>query len=108
MWPGQSLRPVIEGAGSVGRDMLVGHATQQRSEDDVMGQPADHYYVRTPGWHFIWDAREGAADAASMQLYDMEHDPEASENVVGGHPDLASRFMEAITAWKTDIVSSTE
>ena len=108
LWPGQSLRPVIEGAGSVGRDMLVGHATQQRSEDDVMGQPADHYYVRTPRWHFIWDARAGAADAASMQLYDMERDPEASENVVGGHPDLASRFMEAITAWKTDIVSSTE
>ena len=37
LWPGQSLRPVIESAGRVGRDMLVGHATQQRSEDDVMG-----------------------------------------------------------------------
>ena len=43
-----------------------------------------------------------------MQLYDMERDPEAAENVAGGHPDLATRFLEAITAWKADIVSSTE
>ena len=43
-----------------------------------------------------------------MQLYDMERDPDGSENVVSGHPDLASRFLEAVTAWKADIVSSTE
>ncbi len=41
-------------------------------------------------------------------VHRAERDPEASENVIGGHPDLASRFMEVITAWQTDLVSSTE
>ncbi len=62
-------------------------------------------HVRTPNLDLL--AREGTADAA-MQLYDMERDPEAVENVAGGRPDLAARFMEAIAAWKADIVSSTE
>lgn len=110
LWPGGSLRPVIAGSGRLGRDMLIGHATQQRSENDVMGQPADHYYVRTARWHFVWDTRAGGADAdaASMQLYDMAGGPDGSENVASGHPDLTSRFMEAIANWKNYIVSSTE
>lgn len=108
LWPGQSLRPVIEGKGRVRREMLVGHATRRRSENDVMGEPADHYYVRTAQWRFIWDGREETARAASMQLYDMERDPEASENIAGERPDLAARFMEAIAAWKTTFVSNTD
>ncbi len=33
---------------------------------------------------------------------------DGSENVASGHPDLTSRFMEAIATWKNYIVSSTE
>ncbi len=54
------------------------------------------------------DARAGGGAAASMQRYDMADEPDGSENVASGHPDLTSRFMEAIATWKNYIVSSTE
>ena len=101
--PGRSLRTIIEGSDGPERKHLIGHVTQLRSSDDVMGKPADGYYLRTQRWHFTWDVSEHV-----MRLYDMEANPEATENVIEEHPLVARRFQRAIHTWKARIASTAE
>ena len=79
---------------------IIGHITQHRAEDDVMGRKAEGYYLRTPKWHFMWYTSEDR-----MALYDMENDPNDMENVIAEHPDLATQFMNAIETWKKEALS---
>ena len=101
--PGFSLRPVIEGTASAKRAHLIGHITQLRAEDDVMGRNAEGYYLRTPRWHFMWYITD-----ETMALYDMQNDPEATQNVISEHPDLADQFMQAIETWKQEMLAQVE
>ena len=94
--PGQSLRPLLEGTGSIDeRAALVGYSDNRRSLTNVMGEPAEGYDVRTHRWHFIH-----YADTGETILYDVTVDRRGNENLSDGHPDLVDRFKSMIEDWK--------
>lgn len=94
--PGASLRPVIEGRGSIQRDALIGRVMQMRSETDPMGKRQTGYYVRTLQWHFTFTEGE-------VQLFNVEENP--FEDVSADHPELISGFLEQIEAWREEFNS---
>ncbi|MEL7449020.1 MAG: sulfatase-like hydrolase/transferase [Pseudomonadota bacterium] len=96
--PGYSLTPLIEGREMDERDALVGYAHQRRSAEDMMGQRAEGYYVRTNRWHFMW-----YKDTGDMELYDMTVDPKSENNVIDDNKHLVEGFKERIEAWKKKI-----
>ena len=51
---GYLLKPLLEGRPMPERTEIVGHTDNRRAVNDMMGQPAEGYYVRTHRWHFMW------------------------------------------------------
>jgi uncharacterized sulfatase len=97
--PGHTLRPGIEGDDNVGRDVLIGAIGHIRDEDPWKPHNETGYYLRTHKWHYI------VCDPIDMEeLYDMENDPEAMNNVVKDHPDLAKKFRARIDNWRKEIL----
>lgn len=96
--PGQSLKPLLEGNIIDERDELVGYVDQRRSQQDMMGERAEGYYVRTHRWHFLWYKNSG-----EMALFDISIDPKSEHNVIDKFPHLIDQFKEKIEAWKKTI-----
>ncbi len=96
--PGYSLRPLLEGRSMPERSAIVGYTDNRHSVEDMMGQPAEGYYVRTHRWHFLW-----YADSDEMALYDITVDPGANHDLAGQYPDLVAGFLDRIEAWKQDM-----
>ena len=97
--PGQSLRPLLEGTGSIDeRTALIGYSDNRRSLTNVMGEQAEGYYVRTHRWHFIH-----YADTGETTLYDVTVDPRGKMDLSGEHPDLVVRFKSMIDDWKREM-----
>ena len=96
--PGYSLKPLIEGRDMNERDAIVGYAHQRRSAEDMMGERAEGYYVRTRRWHFMW-----YKDTGEMALYDMTVDPKSEHNVLEANEHLIKGFVQRIEAWKKRI-----
>jgi len=94
--PGVSLRPEIEGRGSIQRDALIGRVRQMRSEVDPMGKRQTGYYVRTRQWHFT--STEG-----EIRLFNVEENP--FEDVSGDYPELIPGFLEKIEDWAEEFSS---
>ncbi len=96
--PGYSLKPLLEGNEMDERDAIVGYAHQRRSAEDMMGERAEGYYVRTSRWHFMW-----YKDTGKMALYDMTVDPKSEKNVLDANKHLIKGFIQRIEAWKKKI-----
>ena len=96
--PGYSLKPMLEGRDQDLRDHIVGYAHQRRSENDMMGQRAEGYYVRTERWFFRW-----YKDSGVMQLFDMQSDPRSEHDVLEQFPHLVEPFKRQIDAWKAKV-----
>lgn len=96
--PGFSLKPALQGKDQDFRDHIVGYAHQRRSESDMMGQRAEGYYVRTERWFFRW-----YKDNDTMELFDMQADPQSERNLINKFPHLIDGFKTAIEAWKNKI-----
>ena len=47
---GKSYKTSIQGGEAALREEIIGRATQIRSEEDMMGQQIEGYWVRTPEW----------------------------------------------------------
>ena len=80
------------------RDAIVGYAHQRRSAEDMMGERAEGYYVRTRRWHFMW-----YKDTGEMALYDVTVDPKSEVNVIDANRHLIEEFTQRIEAWKKKI-----
>ena len=96
--PGYSLKPLLEGREMEERDAIVGYAHQRRSAEDMMGERAEGYYVRTRRWHFMW-----YRDTGEMALYDITVDPKSENNVIDANRHLIDGFTRRIEAWKKKI-----
>ncbi len=97
--PGMSLRPLLEGSGPIReRTAMIGYSDNRRSLTDVMGEPAEGYYVRTHRWHFIF-----YADTNETILYDVTEDPRGDVDVTAEHPELVTRFKAMIEDWKREM-----
>ena len=96
--PGYSLKPLLDGNEMEERDAIVGYAHQRRSAEDMMGERAEGYYVRTRRWHFMW-----YKDTDEMALYDMTADPKSENNVLDANEHLIEGFIQRIEAWKKKI-----
>jgi arylsulfatase A-like enzyme len=95
---GHSLKPLLEGRQQNVRDHIVGYAHQRRSENDMMGQRAEGYYVRTERWFFRW-----YKDNGTMELFDMQSDPRSENDVLDQFPHLIEPFKLQIEAWKNKV-----
>ena len=96
--PGYSLKPLLEGDAIDQRDAIVGYAHQRRSEQDMMGQRAEGYYVRTERWFFRW-----YKDIDKMELFDVRVDPTSENNVIEAFPHLIEGFVQMVDDWKTSV-----
>ena len=96
--PGFSLRPTLNGQDQEWRDRIVGYAHQRRSESDMMGQRAEGYYVRTERWFFRW-----YKDNGTMELFDVQTDPDSHINVIDKFPHLIDGFKQDINHWKAKV-----
>ena len=97
--PGQSLLPLLTGSGEfVEREVLVNYTDNRRSLDNVMGDRAEGYSVRTHRWHFFW-----YADSEEIRLYDIRVDPRGETDLSGDQPELVERFKQSVADWKESI-----
>lgn len=92
---GQSYRAVIENKTTAPRPYIIGNITQTRSEEDMMGQRLEGYWLRTPDWFFNWDSTNGV-----KSLYNMNTDPNNDINVASEQPELVKNFSARLEAWR--------
>ena len=96
---GLSLKPLLDGTGEIDTHAeLVAYTDNRRSDDDMMGSPAEGYAVRTLRWHFHW-----YADTDEKLLYDVTVDPRGDRDLSAERPDLVARFMQSIADWKESV-----
>ncbi|MEN8182140.1 MAG: sulfatase [Myxococcota bacterium] len=92
---GQSLLPLIAGIDEDGHSYAYGSVDNDRSPLSVLT-------IRSPRWRYIhnpkrygpWNVR-----FAEEELYDLEVDPAARQNVVEEHPKLAAVLRLELLRW---------
>lgn len=88
-WDGKSFLPALQGGHWEGRDYLVmDHALYvcQRA-------------VRDSKWYFIRTYHPGLFDFGDIALYDMELDPNQTNNVAGDFPEIVKEMDHRIMNW---------
>ncbi len=97
--PGYSLLPILTGSGEIDeRTELVNYTDNRRSTENVMGDRAEGYSVRTGQWHFFW-----YADTGETRLYDVSLDPRGEIDLSKERPDLVRQFKRSIAGWKEEM-----
>lgn len=94
---GRSYKALIEDTSKAGRDIIIGQATQMRSEDDMMGMKIEAYWARTENWFFQWNIT-----LETIALFDMNEDPNNDHNLAETYPDIVKDFKAKIEAWKRE------
>ncbi|MBK98815.1 MAG: hypothetical protein CL672_08525 [Balneola sp.] len=94
---GKSYRNVIQNTGISNRDIIIGMATQIRSENDMMGEKTEAYWARTNDWFFKWNLSR-----KTIELFDMNTDSKNETNIAEIHPKLVADFIEKIETWKME------
>ena len=94
---GKSYHNVIQNTNTSNRDIIIGMATQIRSENDMMGEKTEAYWARTNDWFFKWNlSRE------TIELFNMNTDPTNDTDIAEIHPELVTDFIEKIETWKKE------
>lgn len=94
---GKSYKSLVEDTNKRDRKIIIGKATQMRSEDDMMGMKIEAYWARTDDWFFQWNLT-----TKTIGLYDMNKDPRNDNNLAESNPDLVKEFQQKIENWKTE------
>ena len=94
---GKSYKSLIEDTSKTDRDIIIGKATQMRSEDDMMGMKIEAYWARTEDWFFQWNLT-----LETIAIFDMNNDPRNDINLADSHPELIQDFKAKIEAWKQE------
>lgn len=94
---GKSYKPLIEDTSKRDRAIIIGQATQMRSEDDMMGMKIEAYWARTDDWFFQWNLT-----LKSIALFDMNTDPRNDTNLAKIYPEKVKIFQEKIESWKLE------
>ena len=79
---GESLLPLLKEGSEPSFDTIV-------TEKEVRGETALRFGFRTDRWKFLYD---GKTDR--KLLYDLDSDPDETENVADAHPDVVEEFEE--------------
>ncbi|WP_299334161.1 sulfatase-like hydrolase/transferase [uncultured Psychroserpens sp.] len=93
---GKSYRAIIEDPSKTEREIIIGQATQMRSEEDMMGMKIEAYWARTDRWFFQWNQT-----TKTIGLFDMDKDPKNNDNLAESHRDVVNDFKAQIEIWKT-------
>ncbi|MDT0557978.1 sulfatase-like hydrolase/transferase [Ichthyenterobacterium sp. W332] len=94
---GKSYKSLIEDTSKSDRAIIIGQATQMRSEDDMMGMKIEAYWARTNNWFFQWNLT-----LESIALYDMNNDSRNDTNLAETYPEKVKAFQGRIEAWKAE------
>ena len=92
---GKSYKALIEDPSLTDRDIIIGKATQMRSEEDMMGMNIEAYWARTNEWFFQWNLT-----LETIALFDMNTDANNDHNLADQHPELIADFKRKIEVWK--------
>jgi arylsulfatase A-like enzyme len=104
---GESLGPLLMGAGEWTRDRVMGALTRIRLEEDPGGGMEDQvraeiaYFHRGPRWRYVW-----YADRDREALYDIEVDPWERDDVIDQHRELARRLRSELLEWSDEMRST--
>ena len=91
---GKSVKNIIEGKSSEGRQIIIGRATQMRSEEDMMGMKIDANWMRTPDWFFKWNRTTD-----EIGLFKIDVDPRNDTNLANDRPELVNQYQSDIREW---------
>lgn len=94
---GKSYKTLIEDTNKTDREIIIGKATQMRSEEDMMGMKIEAYWARTNDWFFKWNLT-----TKTIGLYDMNKDPRNDNNLAALNPDIVADFKQKIELWKNE------
>jgi len=94
---GKSYKALVEDTNKTDRDIIIGKATQMRSEDDMMGMKIEAYWARTKDWFFQWNLTTG-----TIGLFDMNKDPRNNNNLAEATPKKVKEFQQKIENWKLE------
>ena len=96
---GISYKNLIEDTNMRVRSIIIGKATQMRSEEDMMGMKIEAYWARNKDWFFQWNLT-----LETEALFDMNNDPNNDHNLAKEHTELVKEFKMEIEAWKNSQV----
>lgn len=94
---GRSYKSLVEDTNKKDREIIIGKATQMRSEEDMMGMKIEAYWARTDDWFFQWNLT-----LETIALFDMNKDPRNDDNLAESNPELIKEFKDKIEAWKKE------
>ena len=94
---GKSYKTLIEDTSKTDREIIIGKATQMRSEEDMMGMKIEAYWARTNDWFFKWNLT-----TETIGLYDMDKDPRNDNNLASLNPEIVEDFKQKIELWKKE------
>ena len=94
---GKSYKALIEDTSLSDRDIIVGKATQMRSEEDMMGMKIEAYWARTEDWFFQWNLT-----LDTITLFDMNTDANNDHNLAERHPNIIQDFKTKVENWKIE------
>ena len=94
---GRSYKTLVEDINKTDRDIIIGKATQMRSEEDMMGMKIEAYWARTNDWFFQWNLT-----TETIALFDMKDDPRNDNNLADANPDKVKEFQQKIESWKLE------
>lgn len=94
---GTSYKPIIENTTLGNRDIIIGKATQMRSDTDVMGMKIEAYWARNADYFFQWNLTLN-----TIALFDMNNDPRNDNNIADAYPELVDEFKREIESWKQE------
>jgi len=83
---GESLLPLLREGTPPSFDVVV-------TEKEIRGETALRFGFRTERWKFLYD---GKADRTL--LYDLDADPDETENVADAHPEVVDEFEDHLDA----------
>ncbi len=94
---GRSYKPLVEDTSKRDRNIIIGKATQMRSEEDMMGMKIEAYWARTDDWFFQWNLT-----TETIGLFDMNTDPRNDNNLAESNAELVEDFKQRIENWKNE------
>lgn len=94
---GRSYKTLVEDTSKTDREIIIGKATQMRSEEDMMGMKIEAYWARTNDWFFQWNLT-----LETIALFDMNKDPRNDVNLAESNTEIVKDFQQKIEAWKKE------
>ena len=92
---GRSYRKIIKGQSINIRNEIIGKINQIRSEQNMMGEKTEVYWLRNKNWFFNWNPL-----TKHIELYNMANDPFNNINVSYKYPGLVKEFKMKISKWQ--------